>query len=92
MGGFCVKRIETEDAVGQMLCYDMLHVGNIRCTAHVGLHVGERKPDHVAQELLVGNNQYSVHVLPPALPAASAAPKTVPEAHRGKKNCRMCCL
>ena len=69
-----------------------LHVGNIRCTAHVGLHVGERKPDHVAQELLVGNNQYSVHVLPPALPAASAAPKTVPEAHRGKKNCRMCCL
>ena len=81
-----------DDQVEQHAPDHALHVGNIRCTAHVGLHVGERKPDHVAQELLVGNNQYSVHVLPPALPAASAAPKTVPEAHRGKKNCRICCL
>ena len=26
MEGFCVKRIKTEDAVGQMLCYDMTQI------------------------------------------------------------------
>ena len=26
MGGFCVKRIKAEDAVGQMLCHDMTQI------------------------------------------------------------------
>lgn len=26
MEGFCVKRIKTEDAVGQMLCHDMTQI------------------------------------------------------------------